>query len=120
MKWLARLLGGGLLDRILDTVDKRVDAATDREKIKADIIVAHMQSRPDFMATGGFWLMLLFAAPLALYFASVVVYSMLWCQGCAYPQTWTIAALPAPLDDWGAGMMTAIFGIQGLTRFARR
>lgn len=113
-------LGGGALDRILDTVDNKVQAGTDRERIKADIITAHYKSRAGVMQAGGFWLMLLFAAPLAFWFASVCVYSVFWCQGCAYPQAWSVAALPSPLDQWSAQIIIAIFGVAGLTRFARK
>ena len=117
MSWLSTLLKwltGGVLDRVLDTVDKRVDAQTDRDRLKADLIKAHMQTRAEFMRAGGFWLMLIFAAPLAFWFAAVLVYSVFWCAGCAFPQMWTIAALPAPLDDWAGAMITAIFGVVGL------
>ena len=110
LKWLT----GGVLDRVLDTVDKRVDAQTDRDRLKADLIKAHMQTRAEFMRAGGFWLMLIFAAPLAFWFAAVLVYSVFWCVGCAFPQTWTIAALPSPLADWAGVMITAIFGVVGL------
>ena len=115
LKWLT----AGPLDRILDTVDKKVQSETDREKIKGDIIKAHLSTRASYMAAGGFWLMLAFAGPLALWFASVVVYSILWCQGCAYPQEWTIAALPPPLDEWAGIMIVSIFGVVGVTKLRR-
>jgi hypothetical protein len=112
-------LSGGPLDRVLRTVDKRIDATTDRERIKADIIATHYKTRAGFMQAGGFLLMLLFAAPLAFWFAAVCIYSVFWCAGCAFPQEWTIAALPAPLDQWSAQIVIAIFGVAGVTRFAR-
>ena len=122
MGWLSFITGflKGPLGRVLDSVDKRIDAQSDRERIKADIIQTHYATRPGFMQAGGFWLMLLFAAPLAFWFAAVCVYSVFWCAGCAFPQTWTIAALPPPLDEWSAQIVIAIFGVAGLTRFARR
>lgn len=116
---LARIFGGGLLDRVLATVDRRIAAETDREALKADIIREHYRSRADFMRAGGFWLMLIFAAPLAVWFGAVIIYSMLWCARCAYPQAWTIAALPAPLNDWAGLMITAIFGVVGVTQLRR-
>ncbi len=122
MAWLSTLLKwltGGVLDRVLDTVDRRVAADTDRDRLKADLIKTHMQTRAEFMRAGGFWLMLIFAAPLAFWFAAVLVYSVFWCAGCAFPQTWTIAALPAPLADWAGAMITAIFGVVGLAAWRR-
>lgn len=118
-KMVARFFGGGLLDRILDTVDAKLRAESDRERIKADLIAEHYRQRPGFMAAGGFWLMLIFALPLAFWWAAVLVYSVLWCQGCAYPQSWTIAALPAPLDEWAGLIIVSIFGVIGITRLRR-
>ena len=115
LNWLA----SGPLDRVLDTVDKRVEAQTDRERIKADLIAEHLRTRSDFMRAGGFVLMLLFAVPLAFWFAAVIVYSVLWCGGCAFPQEWIIAALPAPLNDWAAGIVMSIFGVIGVSRLRR-
>ena len=111
LKWLT----GGALDRVLSTVDRKISADTDRETLKADIIKSHYQTRASFMQSGGFVLMLLFAAPLALWFGAVCVYSVLWCQGCAFPQGWTVAALPPPLSDWGGWIVIAIFGVIGVT-----
>lgn len=119
MNFLLRLLTGGFLDRVLDTVDRKVAAETDRERIKGDIIVEHYRNRASFMQAGGFVLMLLFAVPLAFWFAAVCVYSVFWCQGCAYPQGWTVAALPAPLDQWSAVIITAIFGVVGVSSIRR-
>lgn len=68
---------------------------------------------------GGFWLMLIFAAPLAVWWAAVLVYSVLWCRACAFPQAWSIAALPAPLDEWAGMIVVAIFGVLGVDRFRR-
>lgn len=116
LKWLS----AGALDRALQTVDKQIEAGTDRERLKADIIAAHYGARTGFMQVGGFWLMLIFAAPLAFWFAAVCAYSVFWCAGCAFPQDWTVAALPPPLDAWSAQIVIAIFGVAGLTRFAGR
>ena len=57
--------------------------------------------------------MMLFAAPLALWFCSVVVYSVFWHQNGPFPQDWDIAALPQPLDTWAGWIITFIFGVGG-------
>lgn len=116
---LLNLLGGGLLDRVLDTVDRKVQSQTDAEKIKGEIIRESYRHRADFMRAGGFWLMLAFALPLAFWFAAVVVYSVFWCAGCAFPASWTIAALPEPLDEWAGIMIVSIFGVIGVTRLRK-
>jgi len=112
-------LSSGPLDRILSTVDKRIEAKTDQEAIKGEIIKTHYATRADWMRAGGFWLMLIFALPLAVWFGAVIIYSVLWCAGCAFPQAWTIAALPPPLDDWAGGIIISIFGVVGVSRLRR-
>jgi hypothetical protein len=122
MGWLSIFSGllKGPLSRVLDSVDKKTQAGTDREKLKADIIRTHYETRAGFMQAGGFVLMLLFAVPLAAYYGFVAFYSMFLCSTCWFPQSWIIAALPPPLDEWSALIVISIFGVQGLTRFARR
>jgi len=65
LKWVS----SGALDRVLDTVDRRIDAETDREAVKGRIIQEAYRNRADWMNAGGFTLMLVFALPLAVWFA---------------------------------------------------
>lgn len=98
------------LSRILDTIDKRTDAGVEREKARLEAIQAFAQTQATMMAGPGRWLMALFIVPLGAWFASVTVYSMLFCAGCVFPQQWTIAALPKPLDEWSGWIIMALFG----------
>lgn len=98
------------LTRLLATSEKQISAETEREKLKAEIIKTHLQTRPSFMKAGGFLLMLIFAVPLAAWWSRVLLYSMFWCVDCQYPKDWTVAALPPPLDEWAWLIMLAIFG----------
>lgn len=107
---------GSPISRAFDVIEKNIEAKTDREAIKGEIIKAHYSNRAAYMRAGGFWLMVAFAAPLAFWFTAVVVYSVFWCAGCAFPQGWTIAALPPPLDEWAGVMIVSIFGVIGVTR----
>lgn len=119
LAFILRWLTGGALDRVLDTVDRKIAAETDREAVKAEIIKEAYRTQADRMKAGGFYLMLLFAVPLAFWWAAVIVYSVFWCAGCAYPATWTIAALPPPLDEWAGLIVVSIFGVIGVTQFRR-
>lgn len=110
LSWLT----GGVLGRVLDTVDRKIEAENTREAIKGEILIEHYRSRADWMKAGGFWLMMLFAVPLALHFLSVIVYGWFWCTGCAYPQDWHIAELPEPLDEWAHWIVISIFGVIGV------
>lgn len=119
MNWLISLLTGGLLDRVLSTVDKKITSDVDREKLKSDLIMESYRQRADWMRAGGFWLMLLFAVPLAFWHGAVAVYSVFWCARCAFPQPWVIAALPSPLDEWGWMIVVSIFGVIGIERIKK-
>jgi len=105
------------LNKYSDYKLKRADNDLEKEKIHSQT----EQSKDKWKAviltsTGAWWFQLFFIIPLALWFASVVIYSILWCEGCMYPQPWTIAALPSPLNDWAA----AIIGFLFLTNVAKR
>lgn len=108
------------LDRVLSTVDKKIEATTDREAVKADIIKTSYQTRTSFMEAGGFILMAAFVAPLVFWWGAVCVYSVLWCANCAFPQSWTVAALPAPVDEWAGVVVISLFGVVGVTKFVKR
>lgn len=114
LKTILKWLTGGFLDRALGTVDKYVENQTDKEKIKADVVKSYYATRASWLQAGGFWLLLLFAVPVALWFGSVVIYSMLWCADCAFPQEWTIASLPHPLNEWAGYVIIACIGGAGV------
>ena len=95
-------------DRI--AADERV--ATLREE--ADVVNSYYQNRASWMQAGGFWLILMFAVPVAAWFSAVTVYNILWCAACAYPQAWTIAAYPSPLDEWAGWIVLACIGGAGV------
>lgn len=117
-KWII----SGPLDRILDSIDNKVDGETKRQEIKADVIkaaaVSHMQTRAGWLKAGGFWLLASFGAVVLFHFGSVVAYSIFWCEGCAYPKPWTIAALPPPMNEWEGWIILACIG--GLSLFSVR
>lgn len=119
LTYVMNLFSGGLLDRILDSVDKHVDASTERAKIKANLVETYYTNRVGYMRSGGFWLMLIFAVPLACWWSAVILYSIFWCKLCIYPQSWSIAALPSPLNDWAGLIIVAIFGVVGVTQLKR-
>jgi hypothetical protein len=102
-------LTGGTLDRILSSVDNKIDNETTREAVKADLVADYMRAQVAILTGRGWWFPLFFVAPLGLWFASVCIYSMLFCARCAFPQSWSIAALPAPLDEWSGIIIGSLF-----------
>jgi hypothetical protein len=99
----------GPLDRILSTVDNRVDNITERERIKAQTVESYVNAQAQVLTGRGWWFPLLFLVPAGLWFSAVCIYSVLWCRGCAYPQDWTIAALPSPLNEWMGAIVGSLF-----------
>lgn len=108
-KFLTRFAASGALDRVLSAVDRRVNSETERERIKAETIQAYMSAQVKVLTGPGWWFPLFFIAPLGLWWASVCIYSVLFCQDCAFPQEWSIAALPYPLDEWAGIMIGSLF-----------
>lgn len=104
-KWLT----AGPLDRILRTIDNRVDNETQREQIKADVISRATDAQVKVLSGPGWWFPLFFIAPAGFWFASVCIYSVFFCSRCMFPQTWIIAALPPPLDQWMGIIVSGLF-----------
>jgi hypothetical protein len=113
MNFLSFLFGGPLT-KAFDLIDKKIQSGTDKEAIKGDIVKEYYKTRPAFMEAGGFYLMLIFVVPLGFWFAAVCFYSVFFCAGCVFPQTWTIAALPQPLKEWSGAIILSIFGVFGV------
>lgn len=120
LKTILSFLTGGALEKAFSLADKYVQSKTDQEAIKADLIKSYYSTRSDWMNSGGRWIVYAFAFPLAFYYASVVLYSVFLCSRCAYPQKWTVAALPAPLDEWSWMIVVSIFGVIGVTNTFKR
>lgn len=105
LSWLT----SGPLDRIFATVDKQIAATTDREKLKSDLAAEYIRAQAAVLTGRGWFFPLFFIAPLGFWFGAVCIYSVLWCRACAFPQYWTIAALPAPLNEWAGIIIGSLF-----------
>ena len=123
-KWIFKTalgwLGGGPLDRILTSVDASIDNETERQNIKADVTKTYVTNQANVLVERTWLLQFLFAVPLGLYWTSILLYSMFWCQGCAYPQDWTIAALPGKFDDFSWAIISSIFLLEGVKVYGRK
>lgn len=102
-------LTGGTLDRILQTIDSRMDNETEREKVRTQAVSQYVKAHVEIANSRQWFFPLFFLAPAGFWFAAVCVYSVFWCQGCAFPQTWSIAALPSPLSDWMGIIVSSLF-----------
>lgn len=114
---LLNWLSGGVLDRLLQSWENQRDNETRREEIRADVDKTRIGAQAVVLTGPGWWFPLLFLVPAGFWFAAVCVYSVLWCRACAYPQDWSIAALPPPLNEWMGGIVASLFigkGIEGV------
>ncbi len=99
----------GPLDRMFKSVDNAFDNQTAREQIKAEVAKSYLSAQASILTGRGWWFPLFFLAPAGMWFGSVCIYSILFCKACAFPQTWTIAALPPPLDQWMGAIVGSLF-----------
>lgn len=98
------------IERLLRSLDRRVEAGTERESIKVKGLNRYVETQARLLATGPWsWFPLFFIAPLGFWWAAVCIYSVLWCEDCIYPQDWTVAALPGPLEDWAHIIISSLF-----------
>jgi hypothetical protein len=120
LKLIFGWLTGSTLDRILTTVDSKFDNDTERARVHASVVEEYAKAQVALLSGKGWWFPLLFIAPLGMWFSAVCLYSVLWCAGCAYPQTWSIAALPRPLDEWAGAIIGSLFVAKGLGEIVAR
>lgn len=123
--WLLQLMGSGLLDRLLQHMDRRVSAQTSQKKIGAELaaeeiraeISARQQARAVLIAeTGHFWSAgrlgrLAFVLPLGLWWSAV-------CLDSVFHFGWKIAEVPV-LREWGGAIVTSLFLVDGAKSIMR-
>lgn len=104
--FLASIFTGGSLDKILDTINKRMDNDVLREQIKADVTKKWVESQASLLVGRTWWFQLFFVIPLGLWWTAVILDSIFGWQH-------NIAALPKPLDEWAGWIISALFIVDG-------
>lgn len=99
----------GPLEEAFKTIDSAIDNETQRQAIKSQLAQAYLTAQVSTLTGKGWWFPLFFLAPAGLWFASVCIYSILFCKTCMLPQAWTVAALPHPLDSWMGVIVSSLF-----------
>lgn len=115
--WLANLLTGGLLDKILGAWQAHEKAKLERQSEQdRQAFQERMQQRQDVkeirLATANFWEMRLLTFLIALPFVThlwLVTFDTLW------PQPWNVEAFPNPFNDWEGQILLSFFGIAAVT-----
>lgn len=107
------------LDRILTSIDNKVDNETKRDELRTAAVTAATEAQARVLTGPGWWFPLLFAGPAGFWFGSVCLYSVFFCKNCMYPVSWSIAALPPPLDTWMGVIVSGLF-IGGMFSYIKR
>lgn len=107
IKWVGSLFVGGSLDKILNTIDKGIDDEVKKEEVKADVTKKWIDAQANLLVGRTWWFQLFFVVPLGVYWSA-----LLWVS--AFPSLgWEVAALPSPYYEWAAGIVSALFIVDG-------
>lgn len=102
-KTLVGALTGGSLDRILDTIEKRLDNEVTKEEVKADVTKTWIAAQTQLLVGRTWWFQLFFVLPAGLYWFAIIIDSILQVQG------WDVAKLPEPMDEVFGLIISALF-----------
>ncbi len=105
--FLASLITGGSLDKILDTINSKMDNEVLKEQIKADVTKKWVDAQASLLVGRTWWFQLFFVIPMAIHWAALNFVS-------AFPMWgWTVHALPAPFDQFQGWIISALFIVDG-------
>lgn len=115
IRLLTTIFGGGLVDQLRRAYEAKLTASNDAERIAADRELARLENKlatsdnPYLQFAIG-----LIALSLGGHLAMVAFVS-------AFPMWgWTVHKLPAPMDQWQAEIIMALFGLQAVTKIFKR
>lgn len=97
---------GGSLDKILETIDRRMDSDVEKDRIKAEVTKTYVNAQANLLVGRTWWFQLFFVIPLGFWWTAVIADSVFMFEA-------DVAALPSPLDDWAALIIGALFVVDG-------
>lgn len=114
MMWLLKMIGsgiismftGGSLEKILDTINRKMDNEVQREEIKAEVTKKWVEAQAQLLVGRTWWFQLFFVIPLGVWWTAVILDSIFGWEH-------NIAALPSPLDEWAGWIISALFIVDG-------
>lgn len=105
-KAVGSLFTGGSLESILRTIDKSMDDEVAKEQVKADVTKKWIDRQADLLVGRTWWFQLFFVVPLGIYWTALIF--------AQFPFLgWTVHALPGPYYEWAAGIISALFLVDG-------
>lgn len=107
LKVVGGFFTGGSLETILNTIEKGMDNEVTKEQVKADVTKKWIDAQANLLVGRTWWFQLFFVVPLGVYWSA-----LLWVS--AFPFLgWEVAALPSPYYEWAAGIVSALFIVDG-------
>ena len=107
LKLVGGFFTGGSLETILNTIEKGMDNEATKEQTKADVTKKWIEAQSNLLVGRTWWFQLFFVVPLGIYWSA-----LLWVS--AFPALgWTVNALPSPYYEWAAGIVSALFIVDG-------
>lgn len=108
-KMIGGIFTGGSLDSILKTIENGMDNEATKEQVKAEVTKKWIDAQAALLVGRTWWFQLFFVIPLGFYWAS-----LMYVNGApdGWP-TWTVEALPSPYYEWAAGIVSALFIVDG-------
>lgn len=103
LKGILGAFTGGSLDRILDTIERRMDNEVTKEEVKAEITKTWINAQTQLLVGRTWWFQLFFVMPAGLYWFAIIIDSILQIPG------WDVAKLPSPMDDVFGLIISALF-----------
>ena len=103
---LVSVFTGGTLEKILDSVNKSMDAGVERERIKGEVTQKWIEAQAALLVGRTWWFQLFFVIPLGMWWTAVIFDSIFGWEH-------NIAALPPPLDEWAGWIISALFIVDG-------
>jgi hypothetical protein len=123
--WVAGLLfkgvGGTVLDRILNIVDRKVPDVVEREKIAAEVTKRYIDAEMDMATTrkeafGGWaWVMAALFLP-----GPALWWNMVFIDSVFDIPNYVVLALPSAFYPWMTAIISAIFFIPTMNRIFKR
>ena len=105
-KAIGGVFTGGSLESILRTIENGMDEGVKKEEIKAEVTKKWIDRQADLLVGRTWWFQLFFVIPLGFWWTAV-------CLDSVFGWEHDIAALPSPLDEWGAAIIGALFIVDG-------
>lgn len=106
VKWIGGVFTGGSLESILRTIETSLDDEVQKEQVKAEVTKEWIRAQASLLVGRTWWFQLFFVIPLGYWWTWVIIDSV-------HHLPEPIHALPAPLDGWAGGIISALFLVDG-------